>query len=426
MGTTAFYLTFFHVFVIICKWIVSKRFTTFKEIMNHMLHYSPFPIDWKELDFLSSTDLLFKTLPLWTLMMLAAVPLCRRKAWELFFYLHQVVMLLLFVLFYFHSSKFIFTAFLPLALYVLDKLVRWVSIYTRCCRVTQIHAYENMVHLEITVRSLCKRCEFSNLVGSVAYLRVPKAKYMEYHPISIAYNRGNVLGFFIKVVGGKNSWSQKLARLSDQKDLRAFVEGPYTMVKRVSDRSVIESERVQRAEKLLRRTYEKNVVVVGGGAGFGGVSANLLDVLRAVKQLPAEEQAKYAVTVVIVVRHHAHLECMKNVLEVCKECPFCKLHLYATYSKNEELKMNSPKGKDANTLTVPLALEESLAEYLEVHYTVDRPDFAGILTTLNEEPISAFVCGPKMVSKAFYKALCEQKRPFSFHSDVFDMWCVCW
>ena len=261
MGTTAFYLTFFHVFVIICKWIVSKRFTTFKEIMNHMLHYSPFPIDWKGLDFLSSTDLLFKTLPLWTLMMLAAVPLCRRKAWELFFYLHQVVMLLLFVLFYFHSSKFIFTAFLPLALYVLDKLVRWVSIYTRCCRVTQIHAYEDMVHLEITVRSLCKRCEFSNLVGSVAYLRGPKAKCMEYHPISIAYNRGNVLGFFIKVVGGKNSWSQKLARLSDQKDLRAFVEGPYTMVKRASDRSVIESERVQRAEKLLRRTYEKNVVV---------------------------------------------------------------------------------------------------------------------------------------------------------------------
>ena len=45
---------------------------------------------------------------------------------------------------------------------------------------------------------------------------------------------------------------------------------------------------------------------------------------------------------------------------------------------------------------------------------------------MKDEPISAFVCGPKMVSKAFYKALCEQKRPFSFHSDVFDMWCVCW
>lgn len=426
MGTTAFYLTFFHVIVIIGKWVRSKRFTTFKEVVRHMFHYSPDPIVWKELDFMSSTDLLFKTMPLWALMMLAAVPWCRRKAWELFFYLHQVVMIVLFVLFYFHSRYFIFTAFLPLALYVVDKLVRWISIYTRCCRVTQIHAYEDMVHLEITVSTLCKCCEFPFLVGSVAYIRIPQAKCMEYHPISIAYNNGNVIGFFIKVVGNERSWSHRLALLSDKTGLRAFVEGPYTMVKRASDQTIVEEERVRKAEKVLRRTYEKNVVVVGGGAGFGGVSANLLDVLRAIERLPVEEQAKYSVSVVIVVRHHAHLECMKNVLAICKRCSFCSLHLYATYRNHPELKANSPKGKDANTLSVPLAKEDGLTEYLEVHYTVSRPDFDAILASLNKEAISAFVCGPKMVAKSFYKALCAQDRPFSFHSDVFDMWCVCW
>lgn len=367
---------------------------------------------------MGATDLLFKLTPAWGLMMLAAIPWVRRKFWEWFLYLHQIVIVILFILFYYHSRYFINTAVLPLSLYVLDKLVRWISIYSRCCKITTIHAYDDVVHLEITVNSIISRwCQFPSLVGSVAYLNIPKAKFMEYHPISIAYNYGNVLGFYIKVVGNKRSWSHELAKLSDKEGLRAYVEGPYTMVKHPSDESIITEEK---AKKIVSQMYSDNVVIVGGGCGFGGVSAYLLDCLNAVKHLSPEEQAKKSIHVVLVVPHHTHLEAMKNVILTCKGCEFCKVHLYATYSSNEELRLNSPKGIDANSLSVRSPKEE-LNEFVTIEYTVSRPDLKAILGGLNDKPITAHACGPKSLVKSFYKALCEQKRPFQYHPEVFDM-----
>ena len=36
----------------------------------------------------------------------------------------------------------------------------------------------------------------------------------------------------IKVTGHKNSWTHKVAALNGQKNIRVYVEGPYTMMKR--------------------------------------------------------------------------------------------------------------------------------------------------------------------------------------------------
>ncbi len=367
---------------------------------------------------MGSTSLLLRLMPIWGLMMLTAMPWIRRRFWEWFLYLHKVVIVIFFVLFYYHSRYFINTAIIPLGLYVLDKLVRWISIYSRCCKVTTIHAYEDVVHLEITVNSLfSKWCQFPSLVGSVAYLNIPKAKFIEYHPISIAYNHGNVLGFFIKVVGNEHSWSHKLAKLSDKEGLRAYVEGPYTMVKRRADETTITEEK---AKKLVNQMYHDNIMIVAGGCGFGGVSAYILDCLKAVKHLPSEEQAKKSMHVVLVVPHHAHFDAMKDILLECKECGFCKLHLYATYRNNEELRTNSPKGVDANSVRVK-SLKGDVNEFVTLDYTVGRPDLKSILDGLDDLPITAFACGPKTLISSFYKELRKQKRRFQCHIDVFDM-----
>ena len=157
--------------VIIWKWIAQKRVHTFSEFWNHFWHYSKKPLDWKNLGFMGATDLLFKLTPAWGLMMLAAIPWVRRKFWEWFLYLHQIVIVILFILFYYHSRYFINTAVLPLSLYVLDKLVRWISIYSRCCKITTIHAYDDVVHLEITVNSIISRwCQFPSLVLSLIHI----------------------------------------------------------------------------------------------------------------------------------------------------------------------------------------------------------------------------------------------------------------
>lgn len=81
---------------------------------------------------------------------------------------------------------------------------------------------------------------------------------------------------------------------------------------------------------------------------------------------------------VLVVPHHAHFDAMKDILLECKECGFCKLHLYATYRNNEELRTNSPKGVDANSVRVK-SLKGDVNEFVTLDYTVGRPDLKSIL-----------------------------------------------
>ena len=124
--------------------------------------------------------------------------------------------------------------------------------------------------------------------------------------------------------------------------------------------------------------------------------------------------------VVLVVPHHAHFDAMKDILLECKECGFCKLHLYATYRNNEELRTNSPKGVDANSVRVK-SLKGDVNEFVTLDYTVGRPDLKSILDGLDDLPITAFACGPKTLISSFYKELRKQKRRFQCHIDVFDM-----
>lgn len=359
------------------------------------------------LGYMIATDWLLKIVVIIFIAFLAAIPVVRRKAWEVFYYLHVFVLIAFLYLMVFHSSNIIYYAFIPLSLYIIDKLTRWISIYTRVATAS-IQDYDGVVRMDVTIQS---KYGFPQLVGAVAYINVPKVSSIEYHPMSIAHNEGNHFYFYIKVTGNKSSWTHKLAALSGRKDVPVYIEGPYVMERRNLEASA------ESKKKSLEEEYNKNIVIVGGGCGFAGVSGNLKDSMRLVKSLPAEEQTKYSIHVVLVVQHHAHIDGMKELLVECQKYDFCHVYLFSTYSQDKQLKISSPKGKNANKLEVTSDIEEK--EILE--FTVDRPNLDEILSELNDEPISAFFCGPKPLCSSFLKALNQQKRPFSFHPDVFDM-----
>lgn len=390
---------------------ITGRVSGFAQLWHIYWNYKGSSYDWHKFGFMEATDLLLKTTPLWGAMMLAAIPWVRRNIWEMFLYLHQVVMVLFFVCFYFHSFYFKNIAMIPIALYIIDKLVRWISIYTRRCTISVIHAYGDLVHVEITVNPLfSKTMEFSNLVGSVAYINIPAASFWEYHPMSMAYNRGNAIGFFIKVTGKMNSWTHLVASLSDMKGLRAYIEGPYTMEKHTTQ------ENVDTARAILKK-YGDNMIAVGGGCGFAGVTAYIVDYIRAMKQIPVEERMGKSLTVILVVTHHNNLEGMMSVLELCQQESYVNLHLHVTYSKNPELKSQYMQGKNANTLTMLNDAEDSISAV----YTLGRPKIAEIIAETNDKEIFACACGPKSLIDDFGLALKNQKRPFSYHPEIFDM-----
>ena len=407
----AFWATIVHIVLCLIRMKITGRVTSFATLWHKYWNYKGSSYSWKNFGFMESTDLLLKTTPLWGMMMLAAIPWVRRNIWELFLYLHQIVMILFLFCFWYHSFYFKNIAYIPVCLYVIDKLVRWFTIYSRDCRITEIHAYGDLVHVEITVCPLLtNKVEFANLVGSVAYINIPDASFWEYHPMSMAYNRGNAIGFFIKVTGKMNSWTHLVASLSDKKGLRAYIEGPYTMERHSNH------ENIQEARSILKK-YGDNMLAVGGGCGFAGVTAFIVDYIRAMKQIPVEERMGRSLTVILVVTHHNNLEGMMSVLELCQQESYINLHLHVTYSKNPELKSQYRQGKNANTLTMLNDAENTISAV----YTLGRPKVSEVIAEMSDKPIYACACGPKSLIDDLGMALKNQKRPFSYHPEIFDM-----
>ena len=345
-------------------------------------------------------------------MMLSALPFIRRVAWELFFYLHQVVILLMLVMFVYHSRNLVYYATIPFVLYGMDKLMRWLSIYTKHCTIADIRTFEDMVYLDVDVKNMFDNpIDYPNLIGSVVYLRIPKAKLFEYHPISLAFNKGSHMYFYIKVVGNKRSWSHRLAQLSGQKGLRAYIEGPYTMMRHEDE------IKVEKGEAVMKHYYGDNTVIVSGGAGFAGVSSYLADYIEMMSLLPPEKQMTKHLYVIVVVPHHRHLQCMSELLLKCKKLPFCHMELYVTYSSNPEL-----KEKNLREVTCPTS-DIEVEDKLE--YSVGRPDLTAFFSNLDADYLDVYYCGPKSLEKTLYKSLLKQKHPFYFYHEVFDMCIVC-
>lgn len=337
------------------------------------------------------------------------MPKLRRLSWELFFYLHQIVILCLLVLFVFHSSNFVYYATIPFVLYGADKLLRWISIYSKRCYIRKIEAFDDLLFLDIEVNHLFKHpTNYPDLVGSVAYIRIPRAKWFEYHPMSLAYNDGNHLYFYIKVVGNPRSWTHRLAALAGQTDLRAFIEGPYTMTHRHSP--------LVDPSLTVSREYGENVLVVAGGAGFAGVSTYLRDYLRLVSALPAEDQEKKRLFVVLVVPHPAQLQCMAKLLLQAKRAAFCRVELFVTFSRDAERRQRALQAKERESCSVKDA--ESAAT---LEFSVGRPEFESLLKEIPSSRLEVYYCGPRTLEDALFKALVDRKSPFAFHPEVFDM-----
>ena len=319
------------------------------------------------------------------------------------------MILCLLVLFIYHSSNFVYYATIPFVLYASDKLLRWVSIYSKRCFIQRIERFGDLLRVEVDVQHrfprLASPLDASDLIDSVVYLRVPRAKWFEYHPISLAYNEGSRFFFYIKVVGTANSAANSAA--------------------------------------LLKKEYGENVLIVAGGAGFAGVSAHIRDYLGLVRSLPAGQGVFPRLWVVLVVPHDRHLQCMAKLLLEAKRAACARVDLFVTYSGDAERReaaspeangercviednneVNGGSGNSGNGGNNATNGADVEGGRTMMEFTVGRPDFAALLKEVPSERVEVFYCGPKTLEAALFKALADRKSPFAFHPEVFDMWIV--
>ncbi|KAJ1824136.1 hypothetical protein LPJ56_002877 [Coemansia sp. RSA 2599] len=139
-------------------------------------------------------------------MMAAAMPIVRRKMFEVFYILHHLSFVIVILLF-FHIPGTSFKYYIagPGAIYVIDRLYRFVRSRTNRPEILSVIEHPSNV---IELRFAKKDMDFQ--VGQYIYINIPSISWFQWHPFTLtSAPEDNELSVHIYVAGG---WTNKLVR----------------------------------------------------------------------------------------------------------------------------------------------------------------------------------------------------------------------
>lgn len=392
------------------------------------------------------TSKLLRYTPITLILFISTTPFIRHHWYEIFYYIHRLVIPLSFFYIFDHAPRLALIFRLPLFLYVVDLIMRGFSLLTHSSHIVSCRCERDIIILDIAVRSrFLPRRPFGRLVGAVIHLIVPRISWIQSHPLSVAYSRNNHLICYVKIVGKPSSWTHQLAKLASEPcPIRVFIEGPYCMEhnREIAEQGIPAAVSTYDLLRVttptvdmqyishVQQTYGSNVLFVAGGVGVAGISSYMLDLIHSLERSPESQRYRVTVTVIVVVAEPEHLQAMRPVLSRSQQLPFITTHLYCTYRSNSVLAATLPRDKDACEIPVK-KVELSDIEMLNddgdentlvsLRYTVGRPPLDVLLQTIPYQPVTVFCCGPVSLTDSLFATLINDNRMFSFHSEVFDL-----
>jgi NAD(P)H-flavin reductase len=165
---------------------------------------------------------------------LIANPLIRKYWFELFYYTHRILSVLIIVTMTLHFEICIYYVSPALILYFMDLIIRLFNInkviYTKIENV-EFKDKNNTCYTFITLSTVKK---INTKPGCYFFLSCTDISKFEWHPLSLISKSNNTLVFCIKNMG-KKSWSDKIKQFSDNefiyKTINLYLQGPYLHVK---------------------------------------------------------------------------------------------------------------------------------------------------------------------------------------------------
>ncbi|KAJ2330759.1 hypothetical protein GGI00_003557 [Coemansia sp. RSA 2681] len=149
------------------------------------------------------------------IMMATSVPAVRRKIFELFYLVHHLYLAII-VLIFFHISKHTFQYYIavPGAIYVLDKLYRFIRARTNRPRILSVIQHpSNVIELRF------EKGRLNSKVGQYVYLCVPSIAWFQWHPFTLT-NAPEEDELSVHIwVGG--DWTRKLIDMFQQSAVSA-------------------------------------------------------------------------------------------------------------------------------------------------------------------------------------------------------------
>jgi predicted ferric reductase len=186
----------------------------------------------------------------------------RRRSYETFYYLHQYVGILFFVVGVWHAWGFWYYTAGGMILWLADKLTRLFK-STRECRLISLDHSGGVVRLVIDAPS------FSHNAGQYAFLNVPAIDEWQWHPFTVSSCPSSPLRTFHIKDMGVGTWTHELAQLAllCGEDSRPF-----------SPRICVDAPYGQPRDY----TGKRSIVLVAGGIGITPLHSILMDLYERV------------------------------------------------------------------------------------------------------------------------------------------------
>lgn len=165
---------------------------------------------------------------------LISIPYIRRNCFEIFYYFHRILSLLIIVTMTLHFTICIYYVIPSLILYFIDLVIRLCSInkviYTKIENVE----FKDKSNTCYTFITLSTNKKINTNPGCYFFLSCTDISQLEWHPLSLISDSNNTLVFCVKNMG-KKSWSNKIKQLSNNdhvyKQINLYLQGPYLHVK---------------------------------------------------------------------------------------------------------------------------------------------------------------------------------------------------
>lgn len=151
-----------------------------------------------------------------------SMPVIRKKIFELFYYSHKILFLIIIILTSAHSLITLIYLLHIIILYLIDIIIRIKN--TKKAKILDLKIFGSEKSTQYILLKLQINKNSNLYPGTYFFINYKNISQLEWHPLSYIQNSKNCLTFYIKKIA-KNSWTYKINKNDISSEI--IIQGPY-------------------------------------------------------------------------------------------------------------------------------------------------------------------------------------------------------
>ena len=248
-------------------------------------------------------------------MSIMALPIMRKKYFELFYYSHKILLFCITVTSALHYILCFYLILPSFLLYIIDLIVKFIKTYKIIYTKIQRFEFQDENNTKYNLITLVTKRNLKLIdAGSYFFICNKKISKYEFHPVSLVKQQQNTILFCLKDLGN-NSWSSKFDENEDNNEI--YIQGPYNNF----DRSFINNK------------YKK-IILISNGIGI----TPMINIFEEICNLSNSNRLSILekINFVWIIPHHSFIEPFKYILDRQKTISKIEIDIKIFITKTSE------------------------------------------------------------------------------------------